>query len=132
VRTFLNFVRFEVLTAVLAKGSIFWSTSPCSPVKVSQSFGGTLSIFIVEGQAKQDNQLEADIRFFRNVGWLSPDYTALYRRRQNSSFLNFYIFLDCFLLLHCALHVGSQGPILGYPCPYASICSFTSYLFSVD
>jgi hypothetical protein len=30
--------------------------------------------------------------FLGNIGWLSADYTALYRRRQNSSFILFYIY----------------------------------------
>jgi hypothetical protein len=41
VRIFLNFVRFEVLTAATTKGSVFWGISLCSPVKVDRSFGGT-------------------------------------------------------------------------------------------
>jgi hypothetical protein len=32
---------FEVLTAVAMKSSVSWDITPCSPVKMSQRFGGT-------------------------------------------------------------------------------------------
>jgi hypothetical protein len=34
-------IRFEVLTAVDMKRSIFWNIMPCSPLKVNWHFGGT-------------------------------------------------------------------------------------------
>jgi hypothetical protein len=34
-------VRFEVLTAVVVKSSIFWDITPCSPLSVNRRFGGT-------------------------------------------------------------------------------------------
>jgi hypothetical protein len=33
-------VKFEVLTAVVMKSSIFWDISPCSPLKIYRRFGG--------------------------------------------------------------------------------------------
>jgi hypothetical protein len=33
-------VRFEVLTAVVMKSSIFWDITPCSPLNVNRRFGG--------------------------------------------------------------------------------------------
>jgi hypothetical protein len=32
---------FEVLTAVVIKGAIFWDMTPCSPLKINRRFGGT-------------------------------------------------------------------------------------------
>jgi hypothetical protein len=32
---------FEVLTAVVMKGTIFWDITPCSPLSVNRRFGGT-------------------------------------------------------------------------------------------
>jgi hypothetical protein len=34
------FLRFEVLTAIVMKSSIFWDITPCSPLKVNRSFRG--------------------------------------------------------------------------------------------
>jgi hypothetical protein len=33
----LNFVGFEILTAVVMKSSVFWDMTPCSPLKVKQN-----------------------------------------------------------------------------------------------
>jgi hypothetical protein len=33
--------RFEVLTAVVMKGTIFWDITPCSPLSVNRRFGET-------------------------------------------------------------------------------------------
>jgi hypothetical protein len=33
--------RFEVLTAVVMKSSVFWDITPCNPVKVNRRSGGT-------------------------------------------------------------------------------------------
>jgi hypothetical protein len=35
-------VGFEVPTAVVIKSTIFWYIPPCSPLKVSRHFGGTV------------------------------------------------------------------------------------------
>jgi hypothetical protein len=34
-------VRFEVITAVVMKSTIFWDITPYSPLKVNRRFGGT-------------------------------------------------------------------------------------------
>jgi hypothetical protein len=39
-------VRFEVLTAVVMKSTIFWDITPCSPLKVNRHFGGTYCHFL--------------------------------------------------------------------------------------
>jgi hypothetical protein len=36
-----SFVRFEVLTVVVVKSTIFWTIMPCSLLKVNRRFGGT-------------------------------------------------------------------------------------------
>jgi hypothetical protein len=37
----MEYVGFEVLTAVVMKSSIFWDITPCSLLKVNRGFGGT-------------------------------------------------------------------------------------------
>jgi hypothetical protein len=42
-----NFVAFEeVLTAVVMKSNIFWNITPCSPLKINRSFGGTYHLHL--------------------------------------------------------------------------------------
>jgi hypothetical protein len=36
-----QFVRFEILTAVVITISIFWDKTPCYPLKFNRRFGGT-------------------------------------------------------------------------------------------
>jgi hypothetical protein len=99
------FVRFEVLTAVVMKSSIFWDVTPCSLLKVNQRFGGRCRHHLQgrrksrarnqldSGRNQLDSGWQAELfdpeyggdMFLRNVGCLSTDYTALYLRRQNSS-----------------------------------------------
>jgi hypothetical protein len=57
--------RFEVLTSVVIKSSVFWDITLCSPLKFEWCFGHN--------------------RFLWNVSWLLTDYAALYHRRQKSS-----------------------------------------------
>jgi hypothetical protein len=40
------FVGFEILTAVVMKGSISWNITPYSPLKVDQRFGGTCRLYL--------------------------------------------------------------------------------------
>jgi hypothetical protein len=47
--TSLIFVRFEVLSAVTMKRTIFWDVTLCSPVDVHQRFGGTYCLHL-QGQ----------------------------------------------------------------------------------
>jgi hypothetical protein len=37
----VHYVGFGVLTAVVAKSSVFWDVTPCSPLKINQCSGGT-------------------------------------------------------------------------------------------
>jgi hypothetical protein len=42
----LFYVGFEVLTAVVMKSTIFWDITPCSPLTVNRSFGGTYRLHV--------------------------------------------------------------------------------------
>jgi hypothetical protein len=42
----LNDVRYEVLTAVVMKISIFWDITPCRPLKVNRRFWGTCRLHL--------------------------------------------------------------------------------------
>jgi hypothetical protein len=54
----IKYVGFEVLTAVVLKGTIFWDITPCGPLSVNQRFGGYItSIFRVEKISRTRNQL---------------------------------------------------------------------------
>jgi hypothetical protein len=39
-------VRYEVLTAVVMKSSVFWDITRCSPLKVNVRFGGTCHLHL--------------------------------------------------------------------------------------
>jgi hypothetical protein len=77
----INHVGCEVLTPVVMKSSIFWDTSPCSPVDVKWlllvaryvSHPGFLRDLFFYAEDGGD-------KFVRNVSWPSTDYTALYPR----------------------------------------------------
>jgi hypothetical protein len=45
VRSKGNVLEFEVITAVVMS-YIFWDTTPCSPLKVNQCFGGTCRLHL--------------------------------------------------------------------------------------
>jgi hypothetical protein len=75
-------VGFEVLTAVVLKGSIFWDITPYRPLKVNRRFGGTCGIYcyLLHAGFLLDwfyNPEDGDDTFFRNVSSLSTDYAAL-------------------------------------------------------
>jgi hypothetical protein len=85
----LVIVGFEVLTAVVMKSSIFWDITPCSPLKVNRSFGGTYRLHlqgrrISRARDQRESRWQAALcnpenrgdMFLRNVAWLSTDYTA--------------------------------------------------------
>jgi hypothetical protein len=82
-------LRFEVLTTMVMKNTIFWDITPCSPLEVNRRFGETYRLHLQgrkisqrETSLKAGGKLEdGDEMFLRNGGWLSTDYTALYPRR---------------------------------------------------
>jgi hypothetical protein len=98
----LHFVGYEVLRAVVMKGSIFWDIASCSLLKVNRRFRGTCCLHL-QGQSisQARNQLENKWQvkhagfflglffnpkngvdmFLQNVGLLSMDYRMLYPRR---------------------------------------------------
>jgi hypothetical protein len=39
-------LRFEILTEVFMKSSIFWDIIPCSPFKINQHFGGKIRLYL--------------------------------------------------------------------------------------
>jgi hypothetical protein len=100
------FVGFEVLTAVIMKSTIFWDITPCSLLRVNRRFGGTYCLHLqgrriswARSQHESRWQDGGDM-FFRNVGWLSMDYTELYPRRWYFSHV-----LVCFYLNSCYVSV---------------------------
>jgi hypothetical protein len=42
-----SYVRFEVLTALFMKSTIFRDITPCSPFKVNRRFGGTYRLHLL-------------------------------------------------------------------------------------
>jgi hypothetical protein len=105
----LSLVRFEVLTVVVIKSTIFWDITPCSPLRVNRRFGGTYRLHLQcrktsRAWNQSESRWQAELcfhagfllglffdpedrgdMFLRNVGWLSTDYTALYHRIWYSS-----------------------------------------------
>jgi hypothetical protein len=79
--------------------SILWYIMPRSPLKNNRCFGGTYRINLQDRRISQtithreagskpcrpfDPENGGDM-LFRNIGWISADYKALYPRRSNSS-----------------------------------------------
>jgi hypothetical protein len=54
-------IRFEVLTAVVMKSSIFWDITPCSPLNVNNCFGGTCRLNL-QGRRK------SQVKYQREAG----------------------------------------------------------------
>jgi hypothetical protein len=52
-------VGLEVLTTVVTKGTIFWDTTPCSPLKVNRRFGGTHRLHLQGRISRERNQRES-------------------------------------------------------------------------
>jgi hypothetical protein len=105
--SFVDYVGFEVLTAVIMKSSIFWDITLCSPLKDNRCFGGTCRLHL-QGRRKshERNRREASSKqspedggdmFLRNIGWLSTDYTVWYPRRHNF-FVDYYTMLSVYRL----------------------------------
>jgi hypothetical protein len=55
-------VGFEVLTAVVMKGSIFWDILPCNPLKIDRRFGGVKYSLLFQSRRliQARNQQEED------------------------------------------------------------------------
>jgi hypothetical protein len=110
-------VGFEVLTAVVMKSTIFWDIMPCSPLKANRHFRRTYRLHF-QGRSISRTRYQHEIMwqaepcfhagillglyfypenggnmFFRNVCWLSTDYTTLCLRRWYSSISVFCFFL---------------------------------------
>jgi hypothetical protein len=88
-------LRFEIVTAVVMKNSVFWDVAPFSRWKWTDvAEEDAPSILRVEEQVKQENSYfhsgfllglffgteDESYMFLRNVGWLPLYYTALYSR----------------------------------------------------
>jgi hypothetical protein len=85
---------FEVLTAVIMKSTIFWDMTPCSPLKFNRRFGGTRLHLRIEEYATQETSvkqvvsksLKIEATCFSETS-VETDYTTLYPRTQNSSWI---------------------------------------------
>jgi hypothetical protein len=114
------YFEFQVPTKVVMKSSVFWDIAPCSPVKIKWRFGviyrlhlhdrklryAELSAFyLIRGDFLLslliNSEVEGDI-FLRNLLWISPSYTKLRARRQNSSIT--YLFLVYLMMLSLILN----------------------------
>jgi hypothetical protein len=83
------------------KSYIFWDIMSCSPLRINRHFGGTCHLYLQGRRISQARNQATSFHagfllglffdpedggdmFFRNVGWLSANCTALCPRRQNS------------------------------------------------
>jgi hypothetical protein len=69
------YVGFEVLTAVVMKSSIFWDTTPRSPLKVNRRFGETCRL---RPQDRRSSRATAEL-------CLPPDFTLTSRSACSST-----------------------------------------------
>jgi hypothetical protein len=77
-KLFLNNVRFEAVTAVTMKDTVFWNMTPCSLVEVCLLLGGLLIASIA-------NPMDEGRTFLRSVSQILPEYTASHLMNQFSS-----------------------------------------------
>jgi hypothetical protein len=68
-KQYLNYVRFEVLGAVVVKRSVFRDITPCSPLKFNRRFGGTCHLLLQSRRLSQD--------FQRTTRLYIPEYRTL-------------------------------------------------------
>jgi hypothetical protein len=87
LNTICKDVAFEALIAMTMKSSVFWDITPCSPVKLNKRLLPCCLLHASFSLGLLSDPDDGGDMFLRNVGWLSPHYTALYPRRQNSSSL---------------------------------------------
>jgi hypothetical protein len=70
-------VQFEVLTAVVMKSTIFWDTTPCSPLSVNRRFGG-ISRLHLQGRktklSKKPARKQVASRIFFNYQLVNKDF----------------------------------------------------------
>jgi hypothetical protein len=115
-----HIIGFEVLTAVVMKGSIFWDITLCSPLKVNRRFGRVSSLHIQRRRKKPpwtrfacylfhaglflglyfDPENEGDM-FLRNVGSLSMGYTPLYLHPSLTFSFSLILLMSLSHSLHC-------------------------------
>jgi hypothetical protein len=96
-----TYVGFEVFPAVLINGHVFWDITPRSPLKVNRSSGET---FLLAASCWLFAWLftdpeDGDDMFFRNLGRLCMDKTALCHRIRGSSEVPMYLVLHISLFL---------------------------------
>jgi hypothetical protein len=78
-------VEFEVLTAVVMKSSIFWDTTPCSPLKVNRHFGGIVRLHlqgrrVSEARNQRESRWQAELFFvMMNVYWHYLGMLSVYK-----------------------------------------------------
>jgi hypothetical protein len=107
------YAEFQVPTVVITKIYIPWHKTSWSPVKINWSFGGRYRLHIrglrvsQEGnqhKAGRTSNLKMVAMLFRNVGWLSTDYTVLYPRRYKCS--TYFWIVVLWVTTPCALLTG--------------------------
>jgi hypothetical protein len=63
----IHYLGFEVLIAVFMKSTIFWNTTPCSPLKVNRRFEGTYRFHLQARIISRARNAAGDV-FLQNVG----------------------------------------------------------------
>jgi hypothetical protein len=127
------YVRFEVLTAVVMKNSIFWDITPSNPLKINRRFGGTCLHFQGRRIIQVRNQCESsgttchllstlflelahsltmkmETKYSSETSvQLSMNYTALYPRRYSSQeYIYLLLFYDTVSVFY---YIASYGII---------------------
>jgi hypothetical protein len=83
-------LRFEVLTALIMKGSVFWDITPCSPLEANKRFGETWCLHLRDRRVFQASNMTCGINLlpaeaipplnniliFYNMTVVSPCYTC--------------------------------------------------------
>jgi hypothetical protein len=114
-----------LLPVKLLRTYVFWDITPYSLVKVNRHFGETYCLHSqsFEERAIQEASMKqmANNMFLRKISWLSPDYKALYTRRQNTSWavVQEPQFQHIFSLLNL--------PRNKFPQPPSSYCSWQTF-----
>jgi hypothetical protein len=76
-------IRFEAVTAVVMKTSVFWRINPCNLLRANRRCfhaGFLLGLFY--------DPIDWNEIFLLNIDWWSPDYMVLCLRRRNTSTVN--------------------------------------------